>query len=76
MVYVTCTSYVNFLLHEYRTQLFCPQVWTEVEKYLEKMVAQLPRLYLRGPDILAVQSPLKVEKRGIAVGILRPSSLN
>lgn len=44
--------------------------------YLEKVVAQLPRLYVRGADILAVQGPLEIEERRVSVMVLRPSPLD
>lgn len=44
--------------------------------YLEKVVAQLPRLYVRGADVLAMQRPLEVEKWGIAIGVLHPSPVH
>ena len=40
------------------------------------MVAQLPRLYIRGADVLAVQRPLEIEKRGITVGVLHPAPVH
>ena len=58
------------------TAISLPEFGSIPEKYLEEMVTQLPRFYIRGPDILAVQSPLEIEKRGITVGVLRPSSLD
>ena len=40
------------------------------------MVAQLPRLYVRGADVLAVQRPFEVEKRGVSIGVLHPPPLH